>query len=354
MARFTRKSKDEIGRAPDELFFRGEKKVENVRLRVIDFDSNQFEEVRILKTKEVIKYREKPSVTWFNIDGLHNQEAMQNIALSFQLDKIVLADVMDTYARPKVHDYDNCISVSIKMLQIDDATDMISVENLSIVLTKSVLISFQERDGDVFDPVRERIKNEKRRIRKSGTDYLMYALLDIVIDNYIYIISDLGEKIESVEEKLLDNPDKCILDQINTLKKELNFLRKNINPAQEMILALSKLDSEFINDESQVHFKELVGNINQAVESSDSYREILSDQLNIYHTTISSKLNDVMKFLTVFSVVFIPLTFIAGIYGTNFEYVPELTYKYSYFIMWTVMIVVAIGMLLYFKRKKWL
>lgn len=354
MARFTRKNKDEIGRAPDELFFRGEKKVENVRLRVIDFDSNQFEEVRILKTKEVIKYREKPSVTWFNVDGLHNQEAMQNIAMSFQLDKIVLADVMDTYARPKVHDYDNCISVSIKMLQMDDETDMISVENLSIILTKSVLISFQERDGDVFDPVRERIKNEKRRIRKSGVDYLMYALLDIVIDNYIYIISNLGEKIESLEEKLLDNPDKSILDQINSLKKELNFLRKNINPAQEMILALSKLDSDFIKEESQVHFKELEGNINQAVELSESYREILSDQLNIYHMTISSKLNDVMKFLTVFSVVFIPLTFIAGIYGTNFEYVPELTYKYSYFIMWAVMIVLAIGMLLYFKRKKWL
>ncbi len=354
MGRFTRKSKDEIGRAPDELFFRGEKKIDNVRLRVIDFDANQFEEVSILKTKEVIKYREKDSVTWFNIDGLHNAEALSNIATSFQLDKIVLADVMDIYARPKVHDYDNCVSLSIKMLQMDDITGVISVENLSIVLTKSVLISFQERDGDVFDPVRERIKNEKRRIRKSGTDYLMYALLDIVIDNYIYIISNLGERIESLEEKLLDNPSKKILGRINLLKKELNFLRKNINPAQEMILALSKLDSEFIKETSFVHFKELVGNINQAVESSDSYREILSDQLNIYHMTISSKLNDIMKFLTVFSVVFIPLTFIAGIYGTNFEFVPELKYKYSYFIMWGVMIIVASGMLIYFKRKKWL
>ena len=354
MGRFTRKSKDEIGRAPDELFFRGNRKIDTMRLRVIDFDSDQFEEVTISKTKEAIKYREKDSVTWFNIDGLHNAEAMNNIALSFELDKIVLADVMDTDARPKVHSYDNCVSVSIKMMKMDEVTSLISVENLSLVLTKSVLISFQERDGDVFDPVRERIKNEKRRIRKSGTDYLMYALLDIVIDNYIYIISSLGEKIEAIEEKLLENPTKEILEQINSLKKELNFLRKNINPAQEMILALSKLDSEFIDAGSQIHYKELVGNINQAVESSDSYREILSDQLNIYHMTISSKLNDIMKFLTVFSVVFIPLTFIAGIYGTNFEFVPELKYKYSYYIMWIVMIVIAIGMLLYFRRKKWL
>ncbi len=354
MARFTKKKKDEIGRAPDELFFRGEKKVDSVRLRIIDFGSEHCEEINISKTKESIKYRDSDSVTWFNIDGLHNEEVMRNIAAAFELDNLVLADVMDTQARPKVHDYDNCVASSIKMLRQDETTNKIKVENLSLILTKSVLLSFQECDGDVFDPIRERVKNEKRRIRKSGTDYLMYALLDIVIDNYIYIISNLGDKIESLEEELLDNPSKDILEQINTLKKELNFLRKNINPAKEMILSLSKLDSDFINDQSLVHFKELVGNINQAIESSDSYREILSDQLNIYHTTISSKLNDVMKLLTVFSVIFIPLTFIAGIYGTNFEFVPELKYKYSYFIMWGVMIVLAIAMLYYFRKRKWL
>lgn len=354
MARFTDKKKSEIGRAPDELFFRGEKKIENVRLTIIDFDSENFEEVTISKTKEAIKYREKESVTWFNIDGLHNPEAMKNIALAFALDNLVLADVMDTHSRPKVHDYDNCVALSIKMLHQNEETKEITVENLSLVLTKSVLLSFQERDGDVFDPVRERIRNEKRRIRKSSTDYLMYALLDIVIDNYIFILSNLGEKIESLEELLLDNPSQGLLAQINSYKKELNFVRKNINPAKEMILGLSKIDSDFLLEPNNVHFKELVGNINQAIESSDSYREILSDQLNMYHTTISSKLNDVMKLLTVFSVVFIPLTFIAGIYGTNFEVIPELKYKYSYFIMLGVMLVLAIVMLIYFRRRKWL
>ena len=354
MGRFSRKNKNEIGRAPDELYFRGEKKIKNVRLRIIDFNADQFEEVSISKSRDAIKYIEKDSVTWFNIDGLHNPDAMKNIAQAFELDSLILASVMDTDARPKINDYDNCVSVSIKMLQMNEETGAITVENLSIVLTKSVLISFQERSGDVFDPIRERIKNEKRRIRKSGTDYLMYALLDIVIDNYIYIISSLGEKIENLEEKLLDNPSKDILEKINSLKKELNFLRKNINPAQEMILALSKLESDFISESSEVHFKELVDNIRQAIESSDSYREILSDQLNIYHTTISSKLNDVMKVLTIFSVIFIPLTFIAGIYGTNFEFVPELNYKYSYFIMWGIMLSLAILMLYIFKKRKWL
>jgi len=354
MARFTKKKKNEIGRAPDELFFRGDKKIDSIRLRIIDFDSQNFEEVNLTKTKDVVKYLEKSSVTWFNVDGLHNAEAMGNIATVFELDNLILADVMDTQARPKINDHDNCLALSIKMLKHNDKTGIISVENLSLILTKSVLISFQECDGDVFDPIRERIKNEKRRIRKSGTDYLMYALLDIVIDNYIYIISNLGDKIEDLEVDLLENPNENLLEDINKLKKELNFLRKNIKPAKEMILALSKLESDFISEDNQFHYKELVGNINQAIEASDSYREILSDQLNIYHTTISSKLNDVMRLLTVFSVVFIPLTFIAGIYGTNFEFIPELKYQYGYFIMIGVMLVMAIAMLYYFKKKKWL
>ncbi|WAC02426.1 magnesium and cobalt transport protein CorA [Lacinutrix neustonica] len=224
--------------------------------------------------------------------------------------------------RPKVHEYVNCIFLSIKMLQQDEHTGVISVENLSIILTKSILISFQEKKGDVFEPVRERIRNQKKRIRNYGTDYLLYALLDIVVDNYIYIISTLGERIENLEESLLLDPKQGVLEKINGYKRELNFLRKNINPAKEMILNLSKMESEFIEDRNHVHYKELQDNINQAIETSESYREILSDQLNIYHTTISTKLNDIMKFLTVFSVIFIPLTFIAGIYGTNFEVVP--------------------------------
>jgi magnesium transporter len=276
------------------------------------------------------------------------------VAKSFKLDNFILADVMNTQARPKVQEYANCIFISIKMLQQDEKTGTISVENLSLIVTDSILISFQERKGDVFEPVRERIRNQKKRIRNSGTDYLAFALLDIVVDNYIYIISVLGDKIESLEESLLQDPKQSVIDEINSLKRELNFLRKNINPAKEMILTLSKMESDFIDEHTYIHYKELLDNINQAMESSDSYREILSDQLNIYHTTISSRLNDIMKFLTVFSVIFIPLTFIAGIYGTNFEVVPELHYEYSYFIMWGVMITVAIGMLIYFKRKNWL
>jgi len=353
MARFIKKTKKEIGLSPDELLFRGNKKMENVLLRIIDFDANNLEEDAIKNVADALKYQKKDTVTWLNIDGLHNPAVMQEIANSFHFDQLVLAQVMDTQARPKVQEFDNCILLSIKMLQQQEETGLITVENLSLIITESVLISFQESKGDVFEPVRERIRKQKKRIRNGGTDYLMFALLDVVVDNYIYIISLLGEKIEMLEEKLVLQPNQSVIDEINRYKRELNFLRKNIKPAREMILSMSKIESDLIYESTNVHLKELLDNINQATDLSDSYREILSDQLNIYHTTISSKLNDIMKFLTIFSVIFIPLTFIAGIYGTNFEVLPELHFQYSYFIMLGTMFVLAIGMLIYFRRKKW-
>lgn len=340
--------------SPDELYFRGEQKIENVLLRVMDFDAENLEESAVDTIADVLKYKESPSVTWFNVDGLHNKTVMDEIAKGFDLDRLILAEVMNTEARPRIQEFSNALFLSVKMLQEDEKSHRITVENLSLIITPRVLISFQEKKGDVFDPVRERIRAQRKRIRSSGTDYLTFALLDIVVDNYIYIISVLGEKIEDIEEQLIIDPTKNIIDEINTYKRELNFLRKNINPCKEMILSLSKLDTEFIHKGSKVHYKELLDNINQAVEWSDSYREILSDQLNIYHTLISSRLNDIMKFLTVFSVIFIPLTFIAGIYGTNFDNIPELHLNEGYYIMWSVMVVVAIAMLIYFKRKKWL
>lgn len=278
---------------------------------------------------------------------------MDEISKGFNLDSLILAEIMNTGIRPKVVEYQNCVFISIKMLQQDAVADIISIENLSLIITKSVLISFQERKGDVFEPVRERIRKQKKRIRNSGTDYLAFALLDIVIDNYIYVISGLGEKIEGLEDDLALEPKQSLINEINKFKRELNFLRKSIKPAKEMILALSKIESDLIDEGTYVHFKVLQDNINQASDSSDSYREILSDQLNIYHTTISSKLNDITKFLTIFSVIFIPFTFIAGIYGTKFDVVPELHYEHSYFIMWGVMLSVAIGMLIYFRKRKW-
>jgi magnesium transporter len=266
----------------------------------------------------------------------------------------VLEDIVNTGQRPRMEEYDNYLFFALKMMRYDPAAGKIRSEQLTMVLGKTFLLTFQEQPGDVFEPVRERIRKQKGRIRKVGIDYLAYALLDTVVDNYLFIIERLGEEIEDIENEILDNPTHDILFKINAYKREMNYLRKTIRPVREFILQLSRVDSDLIQSPTLPFFKDLLDLSNQAVDAIDSYREMLSDHLNIYDSRISNRLNEIMKVLTIFSAIFIPLTFIAGIYGTNFENVPELHFRYSYFIMWGVMVTVALFMLRFFRSKKWL
>lgn len=322
-------------------------------MEVIDYDSENLDEFIAKDLNEVVKFNKTATTTWLNIYGLHDIKIMNDIAKQFELDSLILADIMNTHARPKIQEYDNCIYISFKMLQYDEKRNYISSENIVIIIKEHILLLFQEKTGDVFDPIRDRMRKNKRRIRSSRTDYLAFALMDIVFDNYNYIISQIGEKIEALEIHLLNNAKESTLKEINNFKKEIIYLNKSIKPCREIVVELLKLDSELLADNVYINFEDLKNNVNQAIESLESYREILSDQLQVYHTTISSKLNDIIKFLTVFSVIFIPLTFIAGVYGTNFDYLPELHFKYGYFIMLGVMLVLAVSMIFYFKKKKW-
>ncbi len=353
MARFIKSKKETIGLSPDSMIFRGEKKSDHVRLRVMDFDAGHLEERELQTISEAGEYNHSKSITWLNIDGLHEEQIMHEISSLFKIDSLLISDVLETDARPKIYEYEDTIFISAKMLYFDKEEKHISTENLSLIIKKNMLLSFQERVGDVFEPIRKRIRNPKKRIRKMGVDYLAFALLDVVIDNYIYIISQIGEHIEALEEKLV-TPQHSTIQEINQYKREINYLRKTIKPFREMILSIPKIESDILDERADILTRELQENINLAHESVFSYHEILTDQLNVYHTRLSDKLNNIIKFLTIFSVIFIPLTFIAGVYGTNFEYIPELQYKYSYFIMWGVMILVAFIMIINFKRKKWL
>jgi len=353
MARFLKTKKENIGLPPDAIQLRGEKKSDYTRLRLFDFDANHIEEREVTNINEVTPLEQKKTTSWFNIDGLHDDNIMQEIARSFNLSSYIISDILDTHARPKIYEYDNCIYISLKMLQYNETDNYVSSENLVLVLKENLILSFQERPGDVFEPIRERLRKNKKRIRGSGPDFLAFSIMDVVIDNYIYIISRVGERIEDLDDELINNPSTSILEEINNLKGEINFLRKTIKPCRELMLSLVKMDSELLEENTFIHLRELQNNIKQADESTDSYREMLSDQLSVFHSVVSNRLNDILKFLTIFSVIFIPLTFIAGVYGTNFDYLPELGYKYSYFIMWGVMIVIAGTMIIYFKKKKW-
>lgn len=353
MARYLKTKKEHLGISPYEIHFKGEKKSEEVILEVIDYDSENLDEFIAKNVNEVAKFNETATTTWLNIYGLHDVKIMDEISSKFELDPLILADVMNTHARPKIQEYDNCIYISFKMLQYDEKRNFISSENIVIIIKEHILLLFQEKTGDIFDPIRDRMRKNKKRIRSSRTDYLAFALMDIVFDNYNYIISQIGEKIESLEIYLLNNAKESTLKEINNFKKEIIYLNKSIKPCREIVVELLKLDSELLDDKVFVNFEDLKNNVNQAIESLESYREILADQLQVYHTTISSKLNDIIKFLTVFSVIFIPLTFIAGVYGTNFDYLPELHFKYGYFMMLGVMLILAVSMIFYFKKKKW-
>lgn len=354
MTRFLKKSLTEIGESPFEIKFRGKKKTNEVVLRVIDFDEEQLSEIELNDLNEINKFTDSDSFTWLNVDGLHDPKLLEQIGEAFNLDRIIVSDVLNTDQRPKIQEYDECLYVSLKMMRYQESERLVVTENLSLVMTEGVLISFQELKGDVFDPVRDRLRKGKKKIRSSGTDYLLFALLDIVIDHYLYILTQLGERIEILEDLVISNTSRELLEEIGDLKREINFMRRNIVPAREMIYGISKIESDyFVDPDNEVHWQELKGNISLALESAEGYRDMLSDMMNIYHTTVSSKLNDVMKFLTIFSVIFIPLTFIAGIYGTNFDNIPELHFEYGYYAMWVVMIGVAVGMIYYFKRKGW-
>lgn len=354
MARFLKKKTQAIGQAPGELIFIGEKKIEDTTIRLIDYDQEQLSENELQDIKDGIHFKDTSTVTWINIYGLHDTGVIGEVGKGFNLHPLVMEDIVSTGQRPRMEEYDNYLYFALKMMSWNSETKQIQSEQISMVLGQSFLITFQEQPGDVFEPLRERIRKHKGRIRKVGIDYLAYALLDTIFDNYLMIIERLGEKIEDLEDEILANPTQEVLSKINNYKREMNYLRKTIRPAREFILQFSRLDSDLVQEKTQPFLKDLLDLANQAVDVIDTYRDMLSDHLNIYDSRVSSKLNEIMKILTIFSAIFIPLTFIAGIYGTNFEYVPELHFRYSYFIMLGVMAILVVFMLRFFRSKRWL
>ncbi len=353
MARFLRNREKSKGQSPGSLIFIGTPKVDTVKTRVMDYDSTTLTDQELTDIRDGSHFKETDTVSWLNINGLHDVEFIGEVGRIFDLHPLVLEDILNTGQRPKIEDFDSYIFIVLKMIHYDSKTKTLHNEQLSIILGEKFLITFQEKPGDVFETLRGRIRKQKSRIRGSGTDYLSYALLDTVADNYIHIIEQIGEKIEDLEEEILQGEDTSVMEKINFFKREINYLRKSIRPAKEAISQLSRLDSDLFHETTLPFLKDLQDLINLATESIETYRDLLTDQLNIYNSVMANKMNDIMKILTIFAAIFIPLTFIAGIYGTNFEYLPELHYKYSYFIFWAVLIFMAGSLLIYFKRKRW-
>jgi len=354
MARFLKSNEESLGNVPGAPVFIGSQKIEKPMIRVMDYNSDYIDEKEFSNPKECSKYIRKDTVTWISVYGLHDVSFVKEISDAFEIHSLALEDVLNTGQRPKLEEYDEILFMVLKMLRFDEESEIVQGDQLSIVLGGDYLISFHEKPVDVFSPVRDRIRKNRGRIRNCGADYLAYALLDTIIDNYIATVEAIGSRIEDLDECVLVDPTQDVLNQITNYKREINYLRKSVRPARELVIQLAKHDTSLLRDQTFPFLKDLQDLATQATEALDNYRDMLSDQLNIYNTTVSNKLNEIMKVLTIFAAIFIPLTFIAGIYGTNFEYLPELHFKYSYFVFWGVMITVAGVMVRFFKKKKWM
>ncbi|MBI9112168.1 magnesium/cobalt transporter CorA [Maridesulfovibrio ferrireducens] len=354
MARFLKNFDKKAGQSPGSLIFIGQQRMDEPRLRIIDYDSQKLRKEFIKEIDEVGPIKETNTTSWLNIDGLHDSELIKKVGEKFDLSSLMLEDIQDTGQRPKIEEYQDHLFITMKMLFLNKDQTEVWSEQLSAILTPNYLITFQERPGDVFEPVRNRITKPSGKIRTRGTDYLLYALLDCVLENYLKVIEKMGERIEDMEEEVLENPVPELLEEINLYRREIAYVRKAVRPVREIISKLKNLDSEIINPETMPYLRDLASLEEQAVDSAEIYKEMLADLFSTYNMAIGNKLNEIMKFLTIFATIFIPLTFLAGIYGMNFESMPELHYKYGYHVLLGVMAVVAVGMLFYFKKRKWI
>ena len=348
------KRSSKAGLSPGSLVHIGERKVEKVRITVIDYDADNVFEKEVETVEECFRFRETSTVTWINIDGIHDAAIVEKLGTYFGLHPLILEDIMTTSQRPKMEDLGDAVYVVLKMIEyVTDCPD-VATEQMSLVFGRNFVLTFQERPGDTFDPVRDRIRKGKGRIRKMGPDYLAYALMDAVVDDYFIVLERMGEQIEEIEDELIADPKKATLNEIHSMKRQMIFLRKSAWPMRELISRLERAESPLIQKTTGIFLRDVYDHTIQIIDNIETFRDILSGMLDMYLSSVSNRMNEVMKFLTIIGTIFIPLTFLAGVYGMNFKFMPELEWRGGYFVVWGVMIAVGVSLLVFFRRKKWL
>jgi len=355
-----KKRSGKSGLPPGSLVHIGEKKQEKTQITILDYDEQDFQEKVTEKIDECFLFKDKPSVTWINVDGVHNPEILEKLGDCYGFHPLVLEDILNTDQRPKFEDYTDYLYIVLRMLYYHEGTGGITTEQVSFIVGPNFVISFQEGlEGDVFSPVRERIRNNKSRLRKMGADYLVYSLIDAIVDNYFSILEKFGERIELLEEKLITNPTQQTLHEIHFLKREMILLRKSVWPLREVVGQLQRGDSSLVRKATRLYLRDLYDHTVAVVDTLENEREVIAGMIDIYLSSVSNRLNEVMKVLTIIATIFIPLTFIVGVYGMNFDpdtsplNMPELRWYWGYPAIMLVMTAIGAVMLSYFKRKKW-
>jgi len=354
MTTHVKKSPTKAGLPPGTLVHIGEKKVEKTRITVMDYDERTFQEKEVAAVEECFEFKETSTVTWINVEGLHDVEIIEKLGNRFGLHPLIQEDILNTAERPKMEDYEDHIFLLLKVFVLGNRNHDEKIQQVSLVLGSNFVISFQEKESGVFDPVRDRIRKDKGRLRKLGPDYLAYALIDSIVDGYFGFLERLSEEIEFLEDELITDPKREILQKIHSLKREMIFIRKSVWPLREVVNGLERLETPLIKETTDVFLRDVYDHTIQVIDSVETLRDVLSGMLETYLSSVSNRMNEVMKVLTIIATIFIPLTFIAGIYGMNFKFMPELEWRGGYFVVIGVMVAVAVVMLIFFRKKKWL
>ncbi len=323
-------------------------------ISIIDYGKEHIEELTVQSIEDILQYKEKDTVTWVNIEGLRNIELIESIGQTFNIHSLVLEDILNTHQRPKFEEYDDHIYIVLKGLSLESDKFTVNYEQISILAFNNFVFTFKERNDNLFRPLKKRLKNNKGRFRGMGSDYLTYAIIDMIVDQNFILLDSLEEFVDSVEDELLINPTSETLATIQRIKRELIYVRKSTSPLRELVSAILRSETQIIHEKTHIYFRDVYDHVLRITEAIETYRDMLSGLLDIYISSVSNKMNEVMKVLTVFASIFIPLTFIAGIYGMNFEYMPELKWKWAYPTLWAAFIVVPLVLITYFKKKKWL
>ncbi len=354
MTRFFKRSQKIAGSAPGTLVHIGDQKTEKSRITFIDYTENQIDEQTVTRIEDIFPLRDSPTVSWINIDGIHDMGLIETIGSHFGIHPLTLEDIVNTGHRPKVDELETHLCIVLKMLQYDGTKHAVISEQVSLILGANFLITFQEAPGDVFSLVRQRLFQAKGRIRRLGCDYLAYALIDAVVDHYFYAMEKINERIERLDTQLTDAPETNVLRAIHSLKQEVIYFRKQVWPLRDVLNRLTKGEFDLIQEQNLIFWRDIYDHIVQLLDTIESFREVLSSLLDLYLSTVSNRMNEVMKVLTIMATIFIPLTFIAGIYGMNFKNMPELEWPWGYGLVWLLMVALAVIMLILFKKKKWL
>jgi len=348
-----KKTSAKVGLPPGSIFHVGEQKIEKVKITLTEYDEKKLETCEINSVEEIDPYTDTPQVTWVNVCGLHDTEMIKQIGEKFNIHPLVLEDILNTETRPKIEMTDDYIFIAMKMLTYNSNESQIDIEQVSFILGNTFVFSFLEKSDNIFNPIKDRITNNYGRVRKQASDYLFYALMDVVVDQYFLLLEQIEQNIESLDDEVITNADRSQIEKIYNLKNKMLLTRRSLWPLRELFTRLIREESKLINKKIVPYLRDLLDHTMQVTETIELQREITNGLMETHLSMMSFKMNEVMKVLTVIATIFIPLTFIVGIYGMNFPNMPEMKWPWAYFALWGIMICIVIFMVFYFKRKKW-